>query len=391
VHDSRVTRDVIAADVKEDVYTLLDTGGSDCTAACRRRALCGHRGAGRARDQHGPADPFVVDGKDGVTALDVRIAAVAPKRAAVRLVVNKIDFHPERRDDPISTAWVWRAAVRLGGAREGRTSCARRSVRHWALRRRRSGAGGGSRVALCLLHRPAQRGQILPQQPLDPERPADRQRGTWHHARRRGVPFTFQGRDGRPHPFRSSTPPAESRTKTASSVEYFARLRSLDAIRRTDVVFLVLDALAGVTQQDQAIAGEIVKEAKPVVIVVNKWTWCTTRSGKGRASRGTKANENSARSSNGPFLNAFLHAGCAGGVCVGVVGLRDRPDAERAVKLTASSMPSCRPHGSTRRCSDWPSARRRRPRADVGSAFTTRCRPATGRSGSGCSATRSGA
>ena len=54
-------------------------------------------------------------------------------------------------------------------------------------------------------------------------------------------------------------------------MEYFARLRSLDAIKRTDVVFLVLDAMEGVTQQDKAIAGEIVKEAKPVVIVVNKW------------------------------------------------------------------------------------------------------------------------
>ena len=33
----------------------------------------------------------------------------------------------------------------------------------------------------------------------------------------------------------------------------------------------MLDALQGVTQQDKAIAGEAIKEGKPIVIVVNKW------------------------------------------------------------------------------------------------------------------------
>ena len=60
-------------------------------------------------------------------------------------------------------------------------------------------------------------------------------------------------------------------------MEYFSRLRSLDAIQRADVVFLVLDALEGVTQQDKAIAGEAVKERKPIVVVVNKWDLVTRR------------------------------------------------------------------------------------------------------------------
>jgi GTP-binding protein len=45
----------------------------------------------------------------------------------------------------------------------------------------------------------------------------------------------------------------------------------LDAIQRADVVFLVLDAMEGVTQQDKAIAGEAIQERKPIVVVVNKW------------------------------------------------------------------------------------------------------------------------
>ena len=39
----------------------------------------------------------------------------------------------------------------------------------------------------------------------------------------------------------------------------------------------MLDALDGVTAQDKAIAGEAVKEGKPIVIVVNKWDLVTER------------------------------------------------------------------------------------------------------------------
>jgi GTP-binding protein len=90
------------------------------------------------------------------------------------------------------------------------------------------------------------------------------------------LPFQFKGRDGKMYPFRLiDTAGIKAATKLASPVEYFSRLRSLDAIRNTDVVFLVLDAIDGVTQQDKAIAGEAVKEHKPIVVVVNKWDLVT--------------------------------------------------------------------------------------------------------------------
>ena len=86
------------------------------------------------------------------------------------------------------------------------------------------------------------------------------------------LPFEFRGRDKKMHPFRLiDTAGIKAATKLASSVEYFARLRSLDAMQKSDVVFLVLDAVDGVTQQDKAIAGEAVKERKPIAIIVNKW------------------------------------------------------------------------------------------------------------------------
>ena len=84
--------------------------------------------------------------------------------------------------------------------------------------------------------------------------------------------FEYKSREGKSWPFRLiDTAGIRPATKLASSVEYFSRLRSLEAIHHAHVVFMVVDAMEGITQQDQAIAGEIIKAAKPIVIVVNKW------------------------------------------------------------------------------------------------------------------------
>lgn len=53
--------------------------------------------------------------------------------------------------------------------------------------------------------------------------------------------------------------------------EFFGINRAFKAIRRSDVVLLVVDALDGVTEQDQKLAGRIEEEGRACVIVVNKW------------------------------------------------------------------------------------------------------------------------
>jgi GTP-binding protein len=54
-------------------------------------------------------------------------------------------------------------------------------------------------------------------------------------------------------------------------IEFFSINRAFKAIGRSDVVLLVIDALDGVTDQDQKLAGRIGDEGKACVIVVNKW------------------------------------------------------------------------------------------------------------------------
>jgi len=55
------------------------------------------------------------------------------------------------------------------------------------------------------------------------------------------------------------------------SVEYYSVLRAFDAVRRADVVVLVVDANEGLTEQDVRIIGFVHEEGKPSVVVMNKW------------------------------------------------------------------------------------------------------------------------
>lgn len=61
------------------------------------------------------------------------------------------------------------------------------------------------------------------------------------------------------------------RGKIEPGVEKYSVLRTMQAIERADVALLVIDAVDGVTEQDQHIAGYILDAKKSVVIIVNKW------------------------------------------------------------------------------------------------------------------------
>ena len=310
VHDQPgVTRDVVSADVKDGAYTLLDTGGlglrggdspAELTKASEKQVDFAIEAADLIL--------FVVDGLEGFTALDTQIATrLRRAKKNVVLVVNKADFS----DDKIDLG----EAFRLGLGEPVRVSA-------------EHGRGEGDlRDAIIAKLGPAPEPEViripgvaseveadsderLPDtdpdaNPLpvalpgrrDPSIPlcvsfigrpnvgksslsnrllgSDRLivsaiSGTTRDAVE--IPFIFKGRNGKEYPFRLiDTAGIKAQTKLASPVEYFSRLRSLDAISKCDVVFLVLDAVDGVTAQDKAIAGEAIKERKPIIIIINKW------------------------------------------------------------------------------------------------------------------------
>jgi GTP-binding protein len=61
------------------------------------------------------------------------------------------------------------------------------------------------------------------------------------------------------------------RGRIAPGVERYSVLRALKALKRADVVLLLIDAVEGIAAQDAHIAGFILDELKSVIVLVNKW------------------------------------------------------------------------------------------------------------------------
>jgi GTP-binding protein len=55
------------------------------------------------------------------------------------------------------------------------------------------------------------------------------------------------------------------------SVEFYSVNRAEESIARSDIVVLVLDAEAGITEQDKKVADKIVEARRACIVVVNKW------------------------------------------------------------------------------------------------------------------------
>ncbi len=55
------------------------------------------------------------------------------------------------------------------------------------------------------------------------------------------------------------------------TVESYSVIRSMEAIKRADVVLIVFDSSEEISEQDVRIAGYVHEEGKPSVIVMNKW------------------------------------------------------------------------------------------------------------------------
>ncbi|MCK5833601.1 ribosome biogenesis GTPase Der [bacterium] len=59
--------------------------------------------------------------------------------------------------------------------------------------------------------------------------------------------------------------------KQQYGIEYYSSLRTVSAVKRSDVVFLLTDAEVGFKQQDKRIAGMSIDFIKGIVIGINKW------------------------------------------------------------------------------------------------------------------------
>ena len=61
------------------------------------------------------------------------------------------------------------------------------------------------------------------------------------------------------------------KSKVDDTIEKYSNMRTINAIERSDVCLILIDANDGVTEQDTKIAGLVHEAGKAAVIVVNKW------------------------------------------------------------------------------------------------------------------------
>ncbi len=81
------------------------------------------------------------------------------------------------------------------------------------------------------------------------------------------TPFEYEGRKY----ILIDTAGIRKKSKVGEDVEYYSVVRSISAIRRADVVLVMVDAAEGFTEQDVKIAALAHEAGKPGIIVMNKW------------------------------------------------------------------------------------------------------------------------
>jgi len=269
VHDQAgVTRDRIEAVCKlgDTPFGIVDTGGIGASPD-PDFAEATHRAAD---DAVADADVvlFVVDAKDGLLPLDTELAAKLRRASRpVVLVVNKLD---NLKHDDLEAEFVqlgFPVVVGVSAAHGRGTSDLLAAV---------AGAFGAGEPEA-----------VLPETKIPPRiviigRPnvgkSSLTNALLGSARAIVSDIAGTTRDALELPCELGghayllldTAGIRHRSKHNTSVEVFSVMRSEEAIRMADVCVLVIDAQAGVTEQDKRIAGLIQKSRKAVVIAVNK-------------------------------------------------------------------------------------------------------------------------
>ena len=274
VHDQAgVTRDVISAEI--DGYTLLDTGGLGMEEASGPGGIAAavEMQVALAIDAAGLV-LFVVDGKAGLTPQDEVVAGLLRRAGKpVVLLVNKID---NDRDEANVHDFA-----RLGfgepvvfSAEHGRGEAELRELIAGRLGPEPEEAAledQPDRIRICFAGKPNVGKSSLCNALLRSDRLiVSDTPGTTRDAVE--LDLDFQSEEGKVWPFRLfDTAGVRKSTKLDSSVEYFSTLRSETAIKRADVVYLVLDAMGGVTKQEKNLATLVMRAYRGFVILVNKW------------------------------------------------------------------------------------------------------------------------
>jgi GTP-binding protein len=247
-------------------FVLVDTGG----IAGEDEGLAGATARqSRAAAEEADLVLFVVDGREGASALDDEILAWLRKQSKpTLLVVNKADGIDQRTALAEFARYGFAEALPVSSAH--RTGIDALMARVMAVLPAEGVAetldDDPSRIRIAFVGRPNVGKSTLVNRILGEERMiASEVPGTT----RDSIAVDLE-RDGRRYRL-VDTAGLRRRSKVDEAVEKFSVVKTLQAIEQCQVAVLMLDASEGVTDQDATVLGAVLDAGRALVVAINKW------------------------------------------------------------------------------------------------------------------------
>lgn len=260
-----VTRDRVYADAEwcGHNFTLVDTGGLDSASEdiFQKNIFMQAEIAVELAD----VVVFIVDGNAGVTRNDEEVASFLRRsKKPIVLAVNKLDnFEVEKTYDfyslglgdpyPMSTL----QAKGLGEILD-------EVVKHFP---EQSEKEEDNSIKIAVVGRPNAGKSSIVNRILGEDRVVVSDiAGTTRDAIDSN--FRYNGKD---YTIIDTAGLRRKRAVENESIESYSVIRSMDAIKRADIVLIVFNASEEISEQDVRIAGYVHEENKPSIIIMNKW------------------------------------------------------------------------------------------------------------------------
>lgn len=261
-----VTRDRIYGDAEWCGYafSIVDTGGLDV----KNKDDFQNNITRQAEIAVELADVvvFMVDGKEGLVSADYDVANFLRKyNVPIVLVVNKLDNNEVAKSYEFYSLGLGEPFVCSAENNKGLGEILDECVKNF--KEKISPEEDAQRIKIAVVGKPnAGKSSIINKLLGETRVMVSNVAGTTRDAI--DSPFRYNNKD---YTLIDTAGIRRKRSVPGESVELYSVLRAFDAIRRADVVVLVVDANEGLSEQDVRIAGFIHEEGKPSVIVMNKW------------------------------------------------------------------------------------------------------------------------
>ena len=261
-----VTRDRIYGDAEWCGYafSIVDTGGLDV----KNKDDFQNNITRQAQIAVELADVvlFMVDGKEGLVVADYDVANFLRKyKVPVILVVNKLDNNEVDKTYEFYSLGIGEPFVCSAENNKGLGEILDECVKYF--NNKVSPEEDAQKIKVAVVGKPnAGKSSIINKLLGEDRVMVSNVAGTTRDAI--DTPFRYNNQD---YLLIDTAGIRRKRSVPNESVELYSVLRAFDAIRRADVVIMVVDASQGLSEQDVRIAGFIHEEGKPSIVVMNKW------------------------------------------------------------------------------------------------------------------------